>query len=112
MLNNPVGAYATRLFEKFGVAEELERKNAIRNGGFPLQAVAKGDAEIGFTQISEVVAAEGVDFVGPLPADIQNYTTFVAAIPANAKQPAAAKAFLGFAASPPATAVLNAKGLE
>jgi molybdate transport system substrate-binding protein len=112
MLNNPVGAYATRLFEKFGVADELERKNVIRNGGFPLRAVAKGDAEIGFTQISEVVAAEGIDFVGPLPADIQNYTTFVAAIPANAKESAAAKAFLGFAASPAATAVLNSKGLE
>jgi molybdate transport system substrate-binding protein len=112
MLNNPVGAYATRLFDKLGVADELERKNVIKSGGFPLEAVAKGDAEIGFTQISEVVAASGVELVGPLPADIQNYTTFVAAIPTHAKEPAAAKAFLGFAVSPAATAVLNSKGLE
>jgi molybdate transport system substrate-binding protein len=112
MLNNPVGAYATRLFDKLGVADELERKNVIRTGGFPLQAVANGDAEISFTQISEVVAAQGIDFVGPLPADIQNYTIFVAAIPANAKEPAAARAFLNHAGSPAAVAVLNAKGLE
>jgi molybdate transport system substrate-binding protein len=112
MLNNPVGAYATRLFDMLGVADELEHKNVIKSGGFPLEAVAKGDAEIGFTQISEVIAAPGVAFVGPLPADIQNYTIFVAAIPTHANEPAVAKAFLGFAVSPTATTVLNSKGLE
>ena len=63
-LHNPVGTYATRLFDKLGVTAEFDRKNAIRGGGSPLQAVAKGDAELGFTQISEIIAAPEVELVG------------------------------------------------
>lgn len=111
-LHNPVGTYATRLFDKLGVTAEFDRKNAIRGGGSPLQAVAKGDAELGFTQISEIIAAPEVELVGSFPAEIQNYTIFVAAIPADAKQATAAKAFLEFARSPAASAVLRSKGLE
>lgn len=111
-LNNPVGTYATRLFDKLGVTAEFERKNVIRGGGSPLQAVAKGDAELGFTQISEIIAAPEVELVGPLPTEIQNYTVFLAAIPTDAKQAMAAKAFLEFARSPAASAVLRSKGLE
>jgi molybdate transport system substrate-binding protein len=111
-LNNPVGNYAKILFEKLGVTAEFDRKNAIRNGGSPQQAVIKGDAEIGFTQISEVLAVPEVELVGPLPAEIQNYTVFIAAIPRTAKEPKAAKAFLEFARSPAEAAVFRSKGLE
>ena len=73
----------------------------------PLQAVTEGDAELGFTQISETIAAPDVELVGPLPAEIQNYTIFVAAIPTDVKQTIAAKVFLEFAGSPTASAVLE-----
>jgi molybdate transport system substrate-binding protein len=59
-----------------------------------------------------VIAAPEVELVGPLPAEIQNYTIFVAAIPVDAKQAIAAKAFLEFAGSPPARAALRSQGLE
>jgi molybdate transport system substrate-binding protein len=72
-LNNPVGNYATRLFDKLGVTADFDRKNVIRGGGSPLQAVARGDAELGFTQISEIIAAPEVELVGPFPAEIQNW---------------------------------------
>jgi molybdate transport system substrate-binding protein len=111
-LNNPVGTYATRLFDKLNVTAEFDRKNAIRAGGSPLQAVANGDAELGFTQISEIMAAPEVELVGPLPPEIQNYTIFVAAIPTSAEQATTAKTFLEFARSPAALAVLHSKGLE
>jgi molybdate transport system substrate-binding protein len=74
--------------------------------------VAKGDTELGFTQISEIIAAHDVELVGPLPAEIQNYTIFVATIPTDAKQAIAARALLEFAGSPTASAVLRSKGLE
>jgi molybdate transport system substrate-binding protein len=111
-LNNPVWTYATVLFDRLGVTAEFDRKNAIKAGGSPLQAVARGDAELGFTQISEIIAAPEVELVGPLPAGIQNYTVFVAAIPVTAKDPTGAKAFLEFAGSPRAVAVFKSKGLE
>jgi molybdate transport system substrate-binding protein len=95
-----------------GVTAEFDRKNTIRSGRSPLQAVARGDAELGFTQISEIIAAPEVELVGPLPAEIQNYTIFVAGIPTDAGQAIVAKAFLEFAGSPTASAVLRSKGLE
>jgi molybdate transport system substrate-binding protein len=110
--NNPVWIYAVRLFDKLGITAELNAKNVIRDGGASRQAVAKGDAEIGFTQISEVLAEPGVDFVGPLPAEIQNYTIYTAATPANAKEPGAAKALIEFLGSVQGLSILKSKGLE
>jgi molybdate transport system substrate-binding protein len=109
---NPVAGYAIRLFDRLGIAAELKPKNIVGGGGNALQAVARGDAEIGFTQISEVIAEPGVDFVGPLPAEIRNYTVFTAAIPANSKEQGAAKALIEFLASPRSIAILKSKGLD
>src|SRR5262249_2094546 len=96
---NPVAAYAVRLFDRLGIATELKPKNVVSAGVSPIQAVAKGNAEIGFTQISEVIAEPGVDFVGPLPSEIQNYTVFTTAAPTNSKEPTAAKALIEFLTS-------------
>jgi molybdate transport system substrate-binding protein len=109
---NPVAGYAIRLFDRLGIAAELKPKNIVGGGGNALQAVARGDAEIGFTQVSEVIAEPGVDLVGPLPAEIQNYTVFTAAIPANAKERGAAKALVEFLSSPRSIAILKSKGLD
>jgi molybdate transport system substrate-binding protein len=109
---NPVAVYAVRLFDRLGIAAELKPKNVVVVGSSPIQAVARGDAEIGFTQTSEVIAAPRVDFVGPLPAEIQNYTVFTTAAPTNSKEPGAAKALIEFLMSARAVTVLKSKGLE
>jgi hypothetical protein len=57
-------------------------------------AVAKGEVEIGFRLVSVIVAAQDLDFVGPLPAAIQNYTSFAAGLVASSKQQDAGKALL------------------
>jgi molybdate transport system substrate-binding protein len=74
--------------------------------------VATGDAELGFNQTSEILAAQGVEVVGPLPADIQNYSVFAAAITATSKQADAAKTLTTFLSSPSSAKVLKAKGFE
>jgi molybdate transport system substrate-binding protein len=110
---NPVGVYAVGLFDRLGIAAELKPpKNVNAGGGSPLQAVAKGDAEIGFTAITEVIAEPGVDFVGPLPAEIQNYIVYTTAVPANSKERAATKALIEFVTSPRSIAILKSKGLD
>ena len=72
----------------------------------------KGDIEIGFGGISEILAAPGVELVGPLPAAIQNYTLFAAGIAASSKQQEAGKALIQFLSSPAAAAVLKAKSFD
>jgi ABC-type molybdate transport system substrate-binding protein len=75
-------------------------------------AVARGDVEIGFNQISEILAAPCVEFVGPLPGAIQNFTLFTAAVVAGSEQVEASKAFVIFISSPAAAAVMKATGFE
>jgi len=75
-------------------------------------SVASGDVEIGFNQISEVLAQPTVEFVGPLPSEIQNYTSFSPGIVSGTSQTDAAGALVVFLASPAAQAVLKAKGFE
>ena len=75
--------------------------------------VAKGDAELGMQPIPELLAHSDVtDFVGPLPAALQSYNHLTAGIPANGKQPEAARALIKFLATPAAQAVMKSKGLE
>ena len=75
-------------------------------------SVASGDVEIGFNQISEVLAQPSVDFAGPLPSGIQNYTQFAPGIAADSSQTEAARALIAFLSSPAAQTVLKAKGFE
>ena len=117
----PTPVYVTRIFNQLGISENLRPKFKYALGssipGRPTAAalfdlVAKGDAEIGLGQISEVLAAPGVELVGPVPADLQAFTTYATVIPTIAKEPAAAKAFIEFVASPEAISILKSKGLE
>ena len=75
-------------------------------------AVARGEAEIGFQQISELLPVPGIDFVGPLPAEIQKITVFSAGIAAGAKEPDAARALIKFLASPAAAPAIAKSALE
>jgi molybdate transport system substrate-binding protein len=74
--------------------------------------VARGEAEIGFQQISELKPISGIDLVGPLPDEVQKITIFSAGIVVGSKEPEAAKALITFLASPVATKAISASGLE
>jgi len=114
-LKTPVGAYMLPLFERLGIKCEIDSKLLLLPPGNPsptIESVLKGDAEIGFSQMSEIIASPGVDALGPLPKDIQNFTTFTAAIPTQAKQAAAAIDLVGFLKAPESVAVFKSKGLD
>jgi molybdate transport system substrate-binding protein len=107
------GIYMASLLERLGIAGEMKPKTKLAAPGGPLdELVAKGDAEIGFSQISEIVAQPSAELVGPLPSAIQNYTLFAAGIVASSKQSGLGKALIEFLASPTTTAALKTKGFE
>ena len=109
----PVSIYMLGAFERMGIANEMKAKTtAFKQRSERFEAVARGDVEIGFNQISEIVAASGVDLLGPLPAAIQHYTLFTAGIVASSANQEAAKAMLAFIASPAAKAAMQTKGFE
>jgi molybdate transport system substrate-binding protein len=81
-------------------------------GVFVGSIIASGEVEIGFQQVSELSQYEGVDYVGPLPAEVQNYTTFSSGILSNAKDADAARALVRYITSPQAGAVYRKRGME
>ena len=110
------GTYlSTTLFEKLGVADQVAGKSRKVRGppsGEPVAAVvARGEVEIGFQQVSELLHVPGVTFVGALPAELQPGFTFAGAITTAARQPDAALALLRFLASPEAASTLVKAGL-
>ena len=106
------GIYLTGLFDKLGIAAEIKPKAKLKKGGYVAELIANGEAELGLHQISEILPVKGVKLVGPLPAEIQNYTTYAAAIGADAKQPDAARALIKLHIGPAAESVLKARGME
>ena len=74
--------------------------------------MASGEAELGFTQISEILPVAGAELAGPLPPELQVYTVFPAAVNTRARQPAAARSFITFLTAPEAVVVIKAKGME
>lgn len=111
------GTYLSTVgFKKLGVAEEVAKKLRKVRGppsGEPVAAViARGEAEIGFQQVAELIHTPGVDFVGTVPAEIQPPTYFVGALPAKAKQPEAAVALLRFLSSAEAAPIITKAGLK
>src|SRR3954463_8002591 len=107
------GIYMASLLERLGIAGEMKPKTTLSSSAKVLFAsVASGDVEIGFNQISEVLAQPAVEFVGPLPSTIQNYTQFVPGIITGSRQTEAGRALVTFLSSPPAQTVLKAKGFE
>ena len=107
------GVYlSTELFRRLGIAEQI-RSKCKKIASEPVGAVvARGDAEIGFQQISELLPVPGIEYVGPLPPGAQKVTVFSAGVAAGAKEPDAARALIKFFASPAAASVVAKTGLE
>jgi molybdate transport system substrate-binding protein len=109
----PSGNYVVALFQRMGIADEVKPKlRQTPTGVFVASIIASGEAEIGFQQVSELIAAAGVDYVGPLPADIQHMTVFSSGIAVGAKEVDAARALVKFITAPAAAAAFKKRGME
>src|SRR3954470_13249966 len=111
------GTYLSTIgFKKLGVADEVAGKSRkVRgppSGEVVAAVVARGEAEIGFQQVAELINVPGTDFVGTVPGDVQPPTMFEGALPKGSQQPDAAVALLRFLSSPEAAGVITKAGLK
>jgi molybdate transport system substrate-binding protein len=105
--------YLERMFEQLGIAAEMQAKTLLEPGSTQAaHKVAAGEAEIILTLVSEILPDDGVELVGALPAEFQNYISFDAALGAHPKDFEAARAFVACLAAPAASATFAAKGIE
>jgi molybdate transport system substrate-binding protein len=110
------GTYlSATLFPRLGIADQIAGKSRKVRGppsGEPVaQIVARGEAEIGFQQVSELIHVPGITFVGTIPAEVQPTIFFAGALAATVQQPEAATALIRFLASPEAAPVISKAGL-
>jgi molybdate transport system substrate-binding protein len=109
----PSGNYVVGLFQRMGIADEIKPKlKQTPTGVFIGSIIASGEAEIGFQQVSELSHFAGVDYVGPLPADVQYITVFASGIATGAKAADAAKALVKFITAPAAAPAFKKRGME
>lgn len=107
------GVYiATVLYDRLGVSAAVRAKSRKIPAEPVGEVVARGEAELGFQQMSELKPIKGIDLIGAIPAEIQKVTLVSAAIAANAKEPAAAAALIKFLAAPAAVKAIIQSGLE
>ena len=107
------GKAVARMIAQMGIADAIKPKLTIMqaiDGGVKL--VAKGDAEVGMFNISEIMPVKGVKLVGPLPPEVQNYIVFTAAVHAGSSSPEPARAFIRYLSSPAARENWSVGGLE
>jgi molybdate transport system substrate-binding protein len=109
----PSGNYVVGLFQRMGIADEVKPKlKQTPTGVFVGSIIASGEAEIGFQQVSELSHFAGVDYVGPLPAEVQYVTVFASGIATGTKEADAAKARVKFITTPAAAAAFKKRGME
>jgi molybdate transport system substrate-binding protein len=107
------GTYlSTELFVKLGVAEQLKDTAKKIYSERVATVVARGEAELGFQQVSEVLSIEGVDYLGEIPAEIQQTVPFSAGITSTTQQVKAAKALIEFLASDKAAPIIKKTGMN
>jgi molybdate transport system substrate-binding protein len=108
------GIYFARLIDRMGLADQMRPKTRlVAPGGGPLvEAVAKGDAEIGVDQLSSLVNKPGIDVVGILPKEFDIDIVMSAGVIVGARQPDAAAAFVRFLSSPTAAPIITARGMQ
>jgi molybdate transport system substrate-binding protein len=105
------GLYFANLIERLGLAETLNAKMIVQDG-IVGEIAARGEAEIAVQQISELMQADGIDVVGPLPDALQNITVFSGGVFKTSAQTDLARAYVADLASPAHAALVRAKGME
>ncbi len=107
------GRYVTALFQRLGLAEQLKDRIVIKQVAGPVaENIAKGEAEVGFQLISEILPVAGAELLGPLPPELQTYILLTAGIGSMAKAEGPAGELLKFLALPGSAEVMKHKGLE
>ena len=109
----PSGVYLLKLFERWGILETIKPRIVQAPPGVPVGSlVAKGEVELGFQQLSELINLPGITVLGPLPPAIQTITTFSGGVSATSEHAAAARALLAFMAAPAAATTKSQQGME
>jgi molybdate transport system substrate-binding protein len=107
------GRYLEDLFQKLGVSAEIKPKIKQPPSGAQIgDMLARGEADLGFQQVTELIHAKGIEYLGTLPAELQNYTVWSAAVHAQASDVKAAGAFVKALAAPASAPDLRNTGLE
>ncbi len=109
----PSGVHLARLFQRWGIAEATQPRIVQAPPGVPVGSlVARGEVELGFQQLSELVSQKGIEVVGPLPPDIQAITIFSGAVCGASARRTATSEFLSFVASSDADEAKRRHGME
>ena len=111
-LTGQSGVYFASVIERLGIAAEVKAKATVVAGGLIGEVVARGEAELGVQQISEILAVPGVMLAGPLPPELQLMTLFSAGVCTGTRHAEAAQALIRFLATPDTARVMRSKGLQ
>jgi molybdate transport system substrate-binding protein len=106
------GVYFAKVLERLGIADQMKSKTILVPGAQAGELVAKGEAEMGVAQASEIASVPGAQVVGPLPGDLNSAIVFAAGIGSTNKDPAAAKSLIELLTGPTGAAVLRSKGMD
>ena len=110
--HGPSGVHVAALIERMGIAGQMKGRIKYVQGEPSGAVVARGEAELAFQQVCELLPVPGIDLLGPLSPDVQEITTFATGLHAHAPQPDAARALVKFFTAPAAAPVIRKKGME
>jgi molybdate transport system substrate-binding protein len=106
------GLYLAGLLDRLGIAEAINSKVTRPDADIVSELVAKGEIEIGMVVLTQILTTPGVELVGPLPAEVQSYVSFVAAVGSNSHAPDVARELIRFLTGPVAAPVIKSQGME
>ena len=104
------GIHFANVLEKLGIADDVKEKSILLSGGYVIEFVAEGKAELGVQQITEILPVQGATLVGPLPPELQKITTYAASVVATTATNTLAADFVRFITCPEAEPIFNALG--
>jgi molybdate transport system substrate-binding protein len=111
--SGPSGRYLVELFRRLGIADQVQGKTRQSPSGTQIaELLLRGEVELGLQQISELKHVDGIDYLGPLPVPLQNFTVWSGALHSQASDAAAGHAFLKMLAAPESAAVIRNAGME